>query len=223
MFSRQIFMCVLLVSAVATMGCQQKRSRTDRQRIGRTQRGPVTYSPTGTPMPYNSSNSGVIWGEITGYDQQSFTQALRNLTAPTLQNRPADEWLGFVSVQAGQTTGVRFWGEVRGAQYGIDQSRSRIHIEIYDDRYMSGMVKSNGEPVEQYVVHIGSDQPGFLRAYGSLQQGFFSFEDEYGAVIFKNIQVQGGSFVGEIWFTNQFVGEQRLGQFDVPAQGFFFN
>lgn len=221
MFSRRLFMCVLLLTAVASGGCQQKKSRTDRQRIGRTLRGPVNYSATGTPMPLGSSNGSVIWGEIVGYDQQSFQNDIYLFARPSLDTRSAEEQLGYVSSQAGQSTGVRFWGEVRGNQNGIDQQRSRIHIEVYDDRYVSGMTLSSGRQIEQLVVHIGYDQPGFVRAYGSLQQGFLSFEDNYGAVIFKNARIQGSQFTGEIWYTNMYTGERRLGQFNVPAQGFF--
>jgi hypothetical protein len=222
MFSRRLFIYTLMVITVATVGCQQKKSRTDRQRIGRTLRGPVAYSQSGTPMPLNSSNPGVAWGEATDFNQQSFKQSLDSFAAPSLDGRPQDESLGFVSSQSRQQTGVRFWGEVRSTQNGIDPSRSRIHIEVYDDRYVSGMVRSSGLPIEQLVVHVGYDY-GLVRAYGSVQQGFLSFEDQYGAVIFKNAQIQNGLFQGELWFTNRFVGEQRLGQFSVPAQGFFFN
>ena len=221
MLTRRLFISLLMISAVFITSCQQ-RDTNRRQRIGRSLRGPVAYDQYGNPRPYNSTAGTALWGEVTGTNQQSFNDELYFFAMPSLANAPAEDQLGFVSAQSGQQTGVALWGQVFGisSQGQMDGQNSKIHIEVYDDRY--GTQRSDGSTREQLVVHIGADQQGFVRAYGNLQQGLY-FEDSYGSVMLRG-SVQGQYFVGDLYYANQNTGGQRrLGRFTIPAQGFFFN
>ncbi len=223
MLTRRLFILTLLVSVLAGTGCQPKKGRTQRQRIGRAVRGPVSYDQFGMPRPFQSSSAATAWGEVTSDSgDQNFQNELYFFALPSLANMPSEEQLGYVSGQSSQQTGVAFWGEVRGifSQGQVDGARSRLHIEVYDDRY--GVTRADGSTREQLVVHIGADQQGFVRAYGNMQQGI-TFEDVYGSVTLRG-SIQGQYFVGEIYYANQYSGgSRRLGRFSVPAQGFFFN
>lgn len=223
MLNRRLFIGLILLSLVAGLGCQEKKSRNNRARIGRTSRGPVAYDQFNMPRPLQSTNGSTLWGEITAdAGEQAFQSEAYYFALPSLYNSSAEEQLGYVSGQSGQQTGIAFWGEVQGLFSGgqVNGSRSRIHIEVYDDRY--GSARSDGSMREQLVVHIGYDQQGFVRAYGSLQQGLV-FEDSHGAVILRGT-IQGQYYAGQIYYSNQYTGgPRRLGRFAVPAQGFFFN
>lgn len=215
MFNRtnSVFGLVLALS-LTLVACQNGVNREERSRIGRNKRG----------VPANANTSGTVgtqWGSITGSGDSAFQQELYVFTAPMLTNVGPDDQLGYVSSQASGGTGVMFWGAARmlGAGTGngqLDPNSARIHIEIYDDRAASGR-----SPV---VVHIGPDQEGFLSAQGSMQNGQISlvFTDTSGSVIVQGA-LQGQYFAGQIGYTNTLTGGQArvLGQFQVPACGFF--
>lgn len=222
MLSRRLFISFIVISTFVLASCQP-RDNNRRQRIGRSLRGPVAYDQFGNPQRYNSSGGAAVWGEVTNPNQQNFSDMLYFFALPSLSSASADEQLGFVSSQGGQQTGVGIWGQVYGIMGGmgqLDGQRSKIHIEVYDDKY--GMQREDGTVREQLVVHIGADQQGFVRAYGNLQQGLV-FEDSYGSVALQG-NIQGGYFVGDLYFSNQGTNGQnlRLGRFMIPAQGFFF-
>lgn len=219
MLSRRIFI-LALISVTALTGCPPKQNKKETLRTGRTR-----YSPTGprtssgTVGSYTSSNSNTSWGGITGVDQ-NFDNAVRTLAAPSMETAPASDQLGYVSPQPGQSGGIYFWGNVYMSQSGtIDSSRSKLHLEIYDSNY--GMQRADGSFIEQLFIHVGADQEGFMGVQGNIQQ--IVFQASYNTFLLQG-QVQGGQYVGTIYFANRYTQDfVLLGQFQVAAQGFFMN
>lgn len=234
MSSYKLFFAMILGVALVSAGCQPKTSRTDRNRIGRTARGPVGTGVNGQPTALQPSTGATQWGEITGQSDQAFQSELYYFTAPMLANAGAEEQLGYTSSQRGQQTGVVFWGEATmlgSAQQGfggsmtygqLDGNNARLHIEIYDDR--AGTYRADGSVRPQTVVHIGRDQEGFVSASGQVngQQVQMTFTDQTGSVVLQG-QLLGQYFTGTIAYSNMYSGGQMrtLGQFNVPACGFF--
>lgn len=234
MSSAKLFFAMLLGVALVTAGCQPKTSRADRNRIGRTARGPVGTGANGQPTALQPSSGATQWGEILGQNDQTFQNELYYFTAPMLANAGVEEQLGYVAAQRGQQTGVVFWGEAAmlgttqsayagSMSYGqLDGRSARIHIEIYDDR--AGQTRADGTVRPQTIVHIGPDQDGFVSANGQVngQQVQLTFTDQTGSVVMQG-QITGQYFSGTIGYSNSYTGGQtrQLGQFNVPACGFF--
>lgn len=209
---------LLIIGFVGTVGCQPPPKNPDTRKIGRLGRGAINWV-NGQPQSMQAG-TGVQWGQITSQNgDQAFQQALSFLTAPTLQGQP-DLQLGYVSSQPNQQTGVYFWGQVFSAGGMIDSSRSRIHIEIWDSK--AGQMGPDGNVIPPVVIHIGSDQTGFVSVQGSVQGGAVQlvFTDETGS-IYLNGNTMGQYLSGTIQFSNaNGSGPIDLGQFNVPACGF---
>jgi hypothetical protein len=183
----------------------------------------VSYTNSGQSTPYNSTSLGTQWGEVTGASgDQMFDMELQNFTAPMLSGADANLQLGYVSSLSNQSTGVVFWGNAPmvgggcGSGVGtLDGSRARLHIEIWDDRAASGAAT-------QISVHIGYDQSGFVSAQGSGNGGSanLTFTDSVGSVALVGT-IQGTWFSGTMSYNNGNSGWRTLGQFRVPAAGFF--
>ncbi|MBX3021267.1 MAG: hypothetical protein KF799_06265 [Bdellovibrionales bacterium] len=228
--SKFAFILLLGIAVVAT-GCQQKTPR-DRTRIGRDGRASsLRVNPNGYPTPFGSGSYSTQWGEVTNNNQQMFQEELFYFTSPMLNGASPEDSVGYVSAQAGQQTGVVFWGEAAMRGNGapgmmgqmssgqLDGSRARLHIEIFDDK--TGMTRSDGSVRPQIFVHIGYDQEGFVGAQGSVQgnQVNLVFTDNIGSVIMQGT-INQQYFTGQMSYTVN--GQQRpLGNFKVPACGFF--
>jgi hypothetical protein len=232
----RVFGVVTLMTMVvaATLGCQPKKEK-KREPVGRGLRGAPAVDSMGRPIPVQPNNGvnnrwgaqQTEWGAITSTNgDQAFQQQVAGFVAPSINsiaNPSIEETLGYVSGQSNQDTGIVFWGIVqRGANGAIDPSVSKIHIEVFDSNY--GRAKADGSYVPQIIVHIGADQTGFVSAQGwfNQSQAQLMFTDQHGSVSLRG-QIQGGMFVGQVFYTNAFTGggEQLLGQFRVSAAGFF--
>lgn len=225
---------LVLGLTVVTTGCQQKGSSRDRTRIGRTARGPTGPSINGVPSALQPNSMNTQWGEVTSTNQAAFQDELYYFTAPMLAGGSEEDLLGSVSAQSGQQTGVVFWGEapMRGAGIGgntgtnqsgtLDQTRARLHIEIYDNK--TGMTRADNSIRPQIIVHIGYDQEGFVGAQGSVQGNLINlvFKDGMGSVIMRG-SLNSQYFTGQMYYTTTETGtqERQLGNFQVPACGFF--
>lgn len=216
--ARQIILLMTLASLLA--GCQV-RKRKDAIRPGRTAGGPISknHNQYGCLNPYIVN--GASWGEITQGFSSNFQSAVYLLTLPHLDGLPVNEQLGNVSGVSGQSTGVRFWGQVgfNGAQV---QTNSSLHIEVYDDRYCTP--GPNGKSINQVVLHIGPAMQGFQYAAGTVNNNMASLtfvSVYYSVTLYGYIQNQW--FTGDIYFKNSYTqGEDvYLGQFQVPTCGFF--
>lgn len=215
-----IFMLSLMVISVTSLtGCPPKKNKKEVLRTGRTRLSPTgTRNANGTINSYTSTNPSTLWSMVNG--DQNFAQNLYYFTLPSMNGLPADEQLGYVSPTGGNT-GFFFWANIAvGANGQIDSARSRIHVEIYDDKY--GTARPNGgQPYEAYFYHIGPEQEGFQGVQGNAGQ--ITFTASYGSIMLQG-QNQGGTFSGTFMFTNQHTGGWvQLGQFSVPSAGIFTN
>lgn len=224
---------LVLAMAFVTAGCQQKSNKRE-SRIGRLARGQAGPMINGMPSPLQPGSPNTQWGEIISNNQAAFDQELSLFTSPMLGSLSQDEQLGRVSAQSGQRTGVVFWGEapMRGMGMSgytggmnngtLDGSRARLHIEIYDDK--TGAARADGSIRSQIIVHIGYDQDGFVGAQGSVQgnQVNLMFRDETGTVTMRG-SLNSQYFAGQIYYSTAetFGQERQLGNFQVPACGFF--
>lgn len=207
MLRRLVVLAVL--SVLALTGCPPKKNAKEKLRTGRT-----AYSPTGgkqangATASYTSPNPQTQWGQIQA-DQMS----VYYLTAFALANANQED-------QLGQVSGVYFWGNVAMLANGqIDQQRSRIHLEIFDNK--TGGTRSDGSMIEQMFIHIGPEQEGFVGIQRD-NQGNIVFSSTYLSLMLAG-QNYGGTYQGQVYFYNAYSGEQwnQLGTFSVQSNGFF--
>ena len=207
----------------ATVGCQPAPSRSSDLKIGRNGRGSSTGAKGGAIA---GSNGATTWGQITGSSgDQAFDQILGQLVSPQLSGSN-DPGLGFVSAAANQATGVIFWGQAamvanssNSSTATLQGANARLHIEIWD-----ATSAQSGGAIQPFVIHIGSDQAGFVSAVGSSNgsSANLTFTDGYGSVMLQG-QIANGYYSGTIAFSNASTGGTQLplGQFQVPTCGFF--
>jgi len=217
-----LMLSLLTMSVTVLTGCPPKKNKKEVLRTGRTARSPVgAKQPNGTPGSYQSGNPNTVWGGVTGFDQQSWNSYIQYFAMPALAGAAVDQQLGNVSMQPMNGYGFGFWGNVViGAGGQIDSARSRIHVEIFDDKY--GQIGSDGQPISQFFYHIGPEQEGFIGVQGNANS--VSFLSSYGHIMLQG-QNQGGQFVGTFYFANSYTSNEYvpLGQFQVQSNGFFSN
>jgi hypothetical protein len=204
---RRIFILSLL-SVLALTGCPPKKNTKEKLRTGRTSLSPTGgKNPNGTTNSYNPNNPNTLWGQISGFDQNS----VYYFAQPALANAGAEE-------QLGQVTGIYFWGQVFTVNGQVDSQRSRIHIEVWDNK--TGTARSNGGIFEQLFVTIGPEQEGFQGVQNTGQGLMFSAS--YMNILLVG-QDNGGQYSGTVYFYNAYSGGQwnTLGQFAVQSNGFF--
>lgn len=228
------FFILIGVMLPLVISCGPQRPRKESLR-GRTARGPVSYTANGQPAPYNPNNA--LWGEIHSGNNfqyasmsgdQQFQEELRALLAPSLggssgyQNASYGDYLGYVSGQSNQSTGVFFWGYAAVNNNGqLEGKSAQLHIEIYDDKV--GQIGSNGKPITQIVVDprrsgCYSGAQGYVQGYNAR----LTFNDCYGSIVLDG-GFQDQYFSGTVHYKNNQTGGQwrQLGQFIVPTCGFF--
>ena len=195
------------------IGCQPAPKRETR-RFGRSAYGNVSRAPM-SPMTQSTFVTNSAGDMIMSYEAGQ-------LAAPALGDQP--QWaLGFVSA----SSGVRLWGEAYvirtdAASGSIDSQRSRLHIEVTDNRV--GTTDAEGNVLPPFVLHIGSDQSGFEGAVGGINNGGVDLrfnQSGYGYVAVRGT-LSGNTFAGQVYFSNVRTGGERyLGQFSVNACSFF--
>ncbi len=215
MLARNFFI-MSIISVLALTGCPPKQNKKEPLRKGRTALSPTGgKNANGTVNSLNSANQNTVWVDVYLQDQQGVFA----LAQPSLDGAPADEQLGQVSQQPGNSGGMWFWGNVVMAANGtIDSAKSRIHIEIYDSNY--GKQRADGSQISQLFIHIGPEQEGFGGVTGTAQQ--IVFKSAYNTIMLQGNN-QGGTYSGTMFVSNTYTGNQYypVGQFQVQSTGFF--
>jgi hypothetical protein len=210
------FFILSVISVLALTGCPPKKNAKEKIRTGRTNGSPTGgKNANGLTNSYNSNNPQTTWGQVQVQSNDSYT--MRLFSAPYLASLPETE-------QLGQVNAIYFWGNVvMGLNGTIDSARSRIHLEVFDNKY--GTPRGDGTLYEQLFVHIGSEQEGFQGVQGNMQTGI-TFAASYMSIMLvpNGGQVNGGTFSGTVYFYNGYVEQwMPLGQFSVQSNGFFTN
>lgn len=206
MSARKI-MVFMLMTTVVLAGCQSKKSNKSSMVRGR---GAATYNRVNNNFPNTGSNQGngysnstvnASWGEFTrgGTSQNQFQSNLNNMIGTDL---------GYISGDSGQFTGARFFGTIN---YNPNNSNSNSNIN------------TDGS-LEIWVYGQSTVwQSNPLSLYGGTASGNYvqlAFQDSEGWIILDGY-FSGNYYQGNIWFgpgDNQMV---QLGNFAVPACGFF--
>lgn len=231
MASRKIQISLLLLLAF-TLGCQPARDDKSKIARGRLARGTVGSNMSAprsgtTGAGVNDPGYNKLWGEVTSQaGDQAFDQELYLMDYAALSTLSPDDQLGYVSSQSGQTTGVRFWGNAQtanGSGVGaFDRNSMILRLEIYDSH--TGEVRSDGSVRSNIPIQISADQPTFVDAGGTVQNGqvYMYFTDLYGSIYISGT-MNGQTFSGVIGYASSGTGNQsrQLGQFSVATCGFF--
>ncbi len=216
MFTKKTITLLAVGLAVLAVGCAPKKNSKTTTR-GRLARGIPSVNPqTGLPSTQSPSAS-TQYGHVSAMDQ-NFYYAVQALAMPSLEG--SGDQLGNVSPQPSQSRGIYFWGDGLPHYNAPAFNTGRLHIEIWDD--LAGQVGADGQVLPPVVIHIGADQEGFQGVSG---QGFggqvnLTFSSLYNVVTLQGY-VQGNQYVGTFVFTNTYAQNMTLGQFTVPACGFF--
>lgn len=210
MVSRKLLTLLVLSLSLIAAGCAPKKNAKQNLR-GRLSRGIPSVSQTNGQR--SSQSSTASWGTVSGMDPNSFQYNVALLAQ-------VDD-LGQVTPYPQQGRGVYFWGDgLPNVNSGVFNT-GRLHIEIWDD--MAGQTGMDGQPIPPVVIHIGADQEGFQGVSGQSFGGgqvTLTFSSFYNVITLQGY-VQGQDFVGTMSFSNAAGSNIQLGQFAVPACGFF--
>jgi hypothetical protein len=240
MSPRKLFTYFILTTLLAAaVACQQKNPKRTSIRSGRNSRGDVNspLEPSGpkTTSGVNACGSysvpGKVWGDVTSTaGDQAFMQEINYMMSGVFSQLPQEDQLGYVSSQANQSTGVRFWGNVQSAnasgQGAIDVKTAEIRIEIFDDR--ACQTRSDGTQRPMIPIHISANQPGVKKIEGYITgtpnnggSANLYFEDAYGAIILQGT-FSGQYYTGTMSYTLAgYSGSRTLGRFTVKTCNFF--
>ena len=203
----------LASTLILTLGCQPEPSRNSKK---------FARGAFGSPQQKPNLASTQMTSVVNPGGDGAMTQIAQIFAAPALSTQPQYA-LGMVSAQ----NGVRMWGEaylIGGGDGGsIDMGRSRLHIEVADNRV--GQPDGNGGTLDPFVLHIGYDNTGFENAEGGVYGGQVALrfdQSGYGSVMVTGT-VSGNQFSGQVSFTNTMMNGdiQVLGNFNVATCSFF--
>lgn len=208
-------MTLLMLSLVFLGACDKKKSKSSPARAAR---GAVAQ-PFQTQPPNNQQqplypnqgyNTGSEWVYLQSNDSYGFTEAIRGLVSASMDPQE----LGYVSSYGD----VALIGYIDMNQQGtINQSNSRLRLEIWDDYARSGSASEIAlqfDALSTYnysgnqITLVFQDAFGEVTIYGQFSQS----SDFYGTVSFRNKQ----SYTG-----NANYASGTIGSFQVPYCGFF--
>ncbi len=214
MFTFKKLTIIGLAISLLAVACAPKKNAKQNIR-GRLSRGGSAMNPvTGQA---GGIFSGQSFGTVSGYDQ-NFSYAAQMLAQSVLVG--SNEQIGNVSPQPAQNKGVYFLGAGLPHYNSPSFTTGHLQIEIWDD--YAGQIGSDGKPIPPVVIYIGPQGEGFQSVSGQSFGGQIqlTFTSSYEVVMLDGY-VQGNEFVGTMSFSNAFAQGMQLGQFRVPACGFF--
>ncbi len=214
------YLIIPMIALLLLSACDQKKSKSSPARMARNplaqpfiqgqQPVPGTNNPQQPVYPNtNGSSTGSEWVYLQSNDTYGFSNAVKGLVSATMDPQE----LGYVNNYGD----VALIGFIDMNQQGVvNQSNSRLRLEIWDDYARSGSaseiaIQFNNLTSYNYngnqITLVFQDQYGQITISGQLTQ-----YDFYGTVSFQNNQAFGGgsSFASGV-----------LGNFQVPYCGFF--
>ncbi len=217
MWIRNVLILNLLAVTVLA-GCPNTKSRKETIRAGRTALGQTGgTNANGTTNSLNSTNQATIWGGLSAMPrmtQQDFDSRVKLFLEPGLHSASLEDQVGSVSMTPGQAGGVFFWGNVFLVNGQVDGARSRIHIEIFDNKV--GQYRPNGTIYEMIPVDLNK---------GEGSASTITFKSGAMTLQLSGSTAASGDFQGTMTFSNSYTSNSwvTLGSFTVKANGFFMN
>ncbi len=213
MFTLKKLTLVALALSFLAVACAPKKNAKQNIR-GRLSRGAAAAG--------NGQVAGIFaqaqFGTVSGYDQ-NFSYAAQMLAQGILVG--TEDQIGNVSPQPLQNKGIFFRGAGLPHYNTGSFNTGHILIEIWDD--YAGTIGSDGKPIPPVELYIGPQSQGFQSVTGGSFGGGqiqLTFTSSYETVMLDGY-IQGQEFVGTFTFSNSFAQGMQLGQFRVPACGFF--
>jgi len=218
-----------MITACAPQKGQKKARITAR---GGAQVQALTTTPAASTQVTKANGATGLWGQIlrpSNWSQAQFQgqvqQFLSNLTEPDGSALA----LGEVSGDAGQPTGIRFWGSVGtngafhangGNSLSVVAQNSALRISVIDS-YV-GLQNSAGETITEVPIYIASSVQGFVNVSGTVSgnQAQITYQDSYGAIQLSGT-FDSSWFQGTVVFQNNNGTSGYLGVFSVSTCGFF--
>lgn len=206
-------MTLLMLSLVFLGACDKKKNKSSPARAARgAVAQPFQPQPPNTQQPLypgQGYKTGSEWVYLQSNDTYGFTEAIKGLVSASMDPQE----LGYVSNYGD----VALIGYIDMDQQGtINQTNSRLRIEIWDDYARSGSASEIAlqfNSLSTYSYNGNQMTLVFQDAYGQITvTGQFTQSDFYGTVSFKNSQ----SFAGSASYASG-----TIGSFQVPYCGFF--
>lgn len=234
------FITMTLMLTACPSKKDKKESIVGRGGRGQTEVGTNNIGPNGIPTQNQQGQQnrsyqpvdGHYWGEIIrgGFSQQDFYTAVRGFVSSEINSYDEPSELGYVSGEPGQSTGIRFWGQVEttsgfnpnGTTSGqIRSETAELRIVVWDS--YAGQTDASGQVIPEFPVHIKGNASGTITG----NQAVIRFRDHAGWVELQGTFNQ-DYFQGWVEFDNdQFWDGRRpgaagyLGYFYVKTCGFF--
>lgn len=155
------------------------------------------------------------WGSISAADDD-FQRAIQLLFRPALQGVPSYLQAGPVNPKGG----VSFWGEAGKDSTGqIDQS-SRLYIEVWDRKAVSGQLDPSGARFNPLSLCISPEIGGFIGVQLTDDEILFEAKD-VSVKLAGNLEAD--PITGHVYFRNAFTNNDwyLLGEFKAHRDGFF--
>jgi hypothetical protein len=224
MKTRSLYILFLVICALGFTACAKKGNKTPILSGARNDR---TNGDDNQASNYNTPSSNTTWGDVISdnYDSATFEAQFKALMGATI---PA-EYIGTISGQEGDSTGVRFWGVVtlqsgrlnpNGGSYGNLSTSSKLRIVIWDS--FAGQTDSSGKTIPEYPIFMPKLASGSING----KSADLTFSDSYGSIRL-NGTFDSSTFEGTMSFTNSRQADGSagasgtLGHFRVDTCGFF--
>lgn len=252
---------ILVLVAVGSLflgGCAPKQNaRGSIRGVGRTSRGDFSQSNSGTMTngiptanassaqngPYEPT-SGKYWGAIVrgNYDQATFQARVSDLLSNISNSNGTPISLGVVSGDPGQSTGIRFWGNIEGLggvinpnggnSLQVNPATAHLRIAVYDS--LVGTADQSGNLLTEIPIDIASGVPSYsVSGTISGNTATIYFTDDFGTIELSGT-FNASTFTGWIYYDNNFYWDTPnkssalrlgaagyLGVFSVYTCGFF--
>lgn len=198
MFTLRKLTILAVATSILAIACAPKKNAKQNIR-GRARTASAVNMVTGQG---SGSFAGSSFGAVYGYDQ-NFTYAAQLLA------QGAEVQINYVSPQPAQNQGIYFVAKGLPHYNSPTFTTGEFQLEIWDDQApQSGPV----------VFNFSGANAVSGQSYGG--QVSLTFTSQYEAIYLQGY-VQGQNFQGTISFANAYTTNMTLGEFSVPACGFF--